>query len=244
MGLYEDDTVWFEVLRAREYHAQLEQERKRLEQEQKRHEDDWIDDFFKKHRHLDEESFSADKKLPQKKVRHVSKKKVSRSVSNSGTNNGKPVAEIVSAESLVVIDGSNIIGMDENLRVDILKAIVEALKKDGYKYKIFVDKSVFGWLRNKKADESGVDYLSKGGTAGDVIVAPSKTEADGQILQLAEFESNVHIVSNDRYRDYVELHPWLKNKGSANRLHGINLVPMGDGRVRVLIAGFNLDIVV
>lgn len=77
-----------------------------------------------------------------------------------------------------------------------------------------------------------------------MVVAPSRAEANGQILQLAEFEPNVHIVSNDRYRDYVEFHPWLLNKGSANRVHGINLVPMSDGRVRVLIAGFNLDIVV
>lgn len=41
-------------------------------------------------------------------------------------------------------------------------------------------------------------------------------------------------------RDASEMHPWLKDGGSANRLHGINVVPMGDGRSRILLAGFNL----
>ena len=42
-------------------------------------------------------------------------------------------------------------------------------------------------------------------------------------------------------RDAAEMHPWLmKDGGSANRLHGINVVPMGDGRSRILLAGFNL----
>ena len=41
--------------------------------------------------------------------------------------------------------------------------------------------------------------------------------------------------------DAAEMHPWLmKDGGSANRLHGINVVPMGDGRSRILLAGFNL----
>lgn len=155
----------------------------------------------------------------------------------------KTPAGVVLTDSMVVLDGSNIIGADENLRVRVLVAIVSALKEAKYSFKIFVDKTIFGWLR-KKQDDEGLQYLSESEKQGVVVVTPSRAEADGQILQLAEFEPNVHIVSNDRYRDYVKLHPWLLNKDSANRVHGINLVPMSDGRVRVLIAGFNLDIVV
>lgn len=76
---------------------------------------------------------------------------------------------------------------------------------------------------------------------GELIVAPSKTEADGQLLQFAEYEKDSHVISNDQYRDYGNLHPWVK---TGNRVHGFNLVPLGKGVYRVLVAGFNLDIVV
>lgn len=154
----------------------------------------------------------------------------------------KPVVVGIPVESLIVIDGSNVIGSDAELRVKILSAIIQALERMGYQYKVFVDKSIFGWLR-KIQDEEGLQYISEGVKQGVIIVAPSKAEADGQILQLAEFEKEVHIITNDRYRDYVEIHPWLADRCASNRLHGINLVYV-NGRMRVLIAGFNLDIAV
>ena len=156
----------------------------------------------------------------------------------------KPMAFAVPKTCLVCIDGSNVIGLDEQLRTRILESIVNALREAGYQFKVFVDKTIFSWLRNKKSDGVGADYLSNGEKEGFVIVAPNKTEADGQILQLAEFEENVHVISNDRYHDYAEMHPWLNDRGCGTRIHGVNLVPMAGGKVRVLIAGFNLDITV
>ena len=100
---------------------------------------------------------------------------------------------------------------------------------------------MIGRLKHKVHDEAGLQYLKEGEKNGLVVIAPGRVEADGQILQFAEFEKNVHIITNDHYRDYGEMHPWLKD---GNRLHGINVVPMGDGRFRVLVAGFNLDITV
>lgn len=163
---------------------------------------------------------------------------------NPQTSSCKPDAEVVSKDSVICIDGSNIIGVDDNLRTKVLKAITTALNNAGYDYKVFVDRTIFGWLRNKKQDDEGAKYLSDGESEGRIIVAPNKAEADGQILQLAEFEKNVHIITNDHYRDYAKLHPWLNNSGAANRLHGINVVSMGNGKSRILIAGFNLDITV
>ena len=155
----------------------------------------------------------------------------------------KETAKVVPVTSLLCLDGSNIIGINSNLRTKVLQAIIEALRDDLYKCVVFVDNSIFGWLK-KMHDERGCAYLRECEKNGQIIVAPNKAEADGQILQLAEFEKNAHIITNDRYRDYAEMHPWLNDRGVENRLHGVNVVPMDNGKSRILVAGFNLDITV
>ena len=164
---------------------------------------------------------------------------------SNGANTGsrKPDAEVVPKECLICVDGSNVICMDENLRTKVLQAITTALNDAGYRSKVFVDRTIFGWLRNKAHDEAGADYLSDCEKKGLIFAAPGKAEADGQILQLAKFE-NAHVITNDLYRDYAKMHPWLNDGNSPRRLHGINIVPMGNGVSRILIAGFNLDITV
>ena len=155
----------------------------------------------------------------------------------------KPQKKAVKKKSLICIDGSNVImRRGRKPRVEILRAIMVALEGNGYRVKTFVDKSVFPRLMRYE-DEDGVAFLKCGEKKGVVTVAPSKTEADGQLLQLVKFEKDAHAISNDRYRDYVEMHPWIKDD-NGKKIHGFNLVPMEDGVVRVLIAGFNLDITV
>lgn len=158
------------------------------------------------------------------------------------TRQPKEDAVVVPKGTVVCIDGSNVIRKDLEKRTKTLWAMIEALEKNGYHAKTFVDRSIFPWLRNDMHDEEGAESLNRGVEKTLVIVAPSKAEADGQILQFAEYERSAHIISNDRYRDYVKLHPWLDD--GKNRVHGFNLVRMGNGSVRVLIAGFNLDITV
>ena len=166
---------------------------------------------------------------------------IDRDIENREKSIYKPDAVVVPTDSLICIDGSNVVGRDDKLRTKTLKAIVRALNDADYKVKVFVDRSIFGWLKHKMNDIEGSNYLSRCERDGIIIVAPSKAEADGQILQFAEFEKNAHIITNDKYRDYVQMHPWLED---GKRLHGINIVPMNDDKFRILIAGFNLDIIV
>ena len=159
---------------------------------------------------------------------------------NGEVRRRKPDAVVVDKKCLICIDGSNVISAVEQLRTLTLKKLVEALTKSGYRYRVFVDKSIFRWLTRNKFD-TDLAYLRDMESRGELIVAPTKTEADGQLLQFAEYEKDSHVISNDQYRDYGKLHPWVK---TGNRVHGFNLVPLGEGVYRVLVAGFNLDIVV
>lgn len=161
-------------------------------------------------------------------------------VSNTGSLSRKPDVEAVAKGSLIVIDGSNVIGACEKLGALGLEAVERGLVEAGYSCKVFVDKSIFGWL-NRLRDEDGIRYIRRGERHRTIFVAPNKAEADGQILQLAKYEYSTRIITNDRYRDYYKLHPWLNE---SKKLHGINVIPMDDGRYRILIEGFNLDIVV
>ena len=156
----------------------------------------------------------------------------------------KSAVEMVSKDSLICIDGGNIIGLDDKLRTKVLEAVVNALRGRGYNCIVFVDKSIFGWLRHEMHDETGADYVAAGEKSGLIFVVRNKTEAIGQILQLAKFEENVHILSTDKFRDYAGRSSWLREEGAVSRLHGTNIVPVGDGKFRILVAGFDLDIIV
>lgn len=168
------------------------------------------------------------------------------SVQKSKNGTCKPDAKPISKDSFIAIDGSNVICYgDEKCNgvrgTKVLSAVVNSLVRNGYQCKVFLDGSMIGRLKHKEHDEEGLKYLQDGEKKGRVVIAPGGAEADGQILQFADFEKNVHVITNDHYRDYEKMHPWLKD---GNRLHGINVVPMGDARFRVLVAGFNLDITV
>ena len=158
---------------------------------------------------------------------------------------------LVPNTSLVVIDGNNLVLSGEELGtengkklgVEILKAVLAALDEKEYRHVVFFDKSIFYRLREELHDQNGIDYIREGVKLGIFHIAPSKVEADGQILQLADKEGGSHVVSRDHFRDYERIYPWIKGSRNSCRVHGLNLVPTTGG-VRILIAGFDLDIVV
>lgn len=155
----------------------------------------------------------------------------------------KEPVRLVPISSLIIVDGSNLVGHDVGLRTRALEAVLKAFDANGYKYKVFFDKSIFGWLK-KQGDQRGFRYVKDGEARGAFFIAPSRAEADGQILQMADKEpGEPHVVSLDNYADRAGIYPWVLNKGAGCRVHGWNFVESGTG-VRVLIADFNLDIVI
>ena len=154
----------------------------------------------------------------------------------------KSDAVLVPRTSLIIIDGNNLVSYDDELRTKTLKAVLAALDANGYRYVVFFDKGIFRWLETEFNDKVGVDYIREGEAARVFHIAPSRAEADGQILQLADKEG-AHVISCDRFRDYEKNYPWIKGSRNSCRVHGWNLVPVKGG-VRALIVGFDLDIVV
>ena len=158
-------------------------------------------------------------------------------------NAKKPDAATVPKKGFICVDGSNIVGHESGLRTRMLKALIDALSTNGYQYKVFFDKSTFGWLKRINAT-SDLAYLRELESKGELIVAPNKTEADGQILQFAEFEKASHVISRDIFKDYMKLHPWLRGGKTGSRVHGFNIVPIENGTYRMLVGGFNMDVVI
>lgn len=150
---------------------------------------------------------------------------------------------LVPNTSLVVVDGNNMVLDNKELRVETLKAVLAALDSKGYRSVVFFDKSIFRRLKEEFHDQNGVDYIREGEKRGIFYITPSHAEADGQILQLADKEGGAHVLSRDRFRDYEKIYPWIKGSRNSCRVHGWNLVPTKGG-VRVVIPGFDLDIVV
>lgn len=155
----------------------------------------------------------------------------------------KPDATIVSKKGFICVDGSNIIGHKCGLRTRLLRALLDALSANGYRHKVFLDKSTFRWLTRINAT-SDLAYLRELESKEGLLVTPNKVEADGQILQFMEYEKDSHIISCDEFKDYVKLHPWLMERENGGRVHGFNVVPIDNGAYRMLPANFNLDIVV
>ena len=65
-----------------------------------------------------------------------------------------------------------------------------------------------------------------------------------QILKLADNEDGEpHVISYDDYKDRADIYPWVLNCKGDSRVHAWNFIQTVKG-VRILIADFNLDIVI
>ena len=166
-----------------------------------------------------------------------------RPASTTKQSGEKESAHLVPQTSLIIIDGSNLVGFDDGLRTRALEAVLKALASNGYQYRVFFDKSIFSWLKRLR-DQRGIDFINDGVNNGSFIIAPSRTEADGQILQLADNEDGEpHVISYDDYKDRADIYPWVLNRKGDSRVHAWNFIQTAKG-VRILIADFNLDIVI
>lgn len=107
-----------------------------------------------------------------------------------------------------IVDGANLAYAERGGRgrpkIANLMAIRAALEERGFDVTIFVDASLA-----RRIDDP--DRLRALIGDGEIIQSPAGTEADEAILEMAR-ERDAVVVSNDRFRDWVDEFPWIDER--------------------------------
>ena len=112
----------------------------------------------------------------------------------------------------VVVDGSNVMHwLDGKPRVEPLLQVVAALKRRGFAPGVVFDANVGHKLAGHSAHEGAMAKLL-GLPVNWVIVVGKGVVADAVILQAAR-DLQARIVTNDRFREWVEAHPEVAEPG-------------------------------
>lgn len=115
---------------------------------------------------------------------------------------GKEVREVI------VVDGANVAyeekGEGGKPRVANIVAVRRALEGEGFDPVVVIDAS----LKYDIDDPAQLESLIESQAVRQV---PAGTDADFFILEIAE-QHEARVVTNDRYRDYQDQHPWINER--------------------------------
>lgn len=149
----------------------------------------------------------------------------------------------------VLVDGSNIIwwfsGSNAEASVPALRSkalclIMALLEKAGYSAHVFFDATI-PYVLDEKGDAVGKAFLAflKTQKPELLTVVPGGSSADDYILMLADRKGS-HIISNDRFSQYVARYPWVKNKETeGKRVHRVEVV---DGELMLPSLGLSVSV--
>jgi Zc3h12a-like Ribonuclease NYN domain len=116
----------------------------------------------------------------------------------------------------VIVDGSNVMyWVDNSQSIVTLVAVVQHLERLGYRPFVIFDANA-GYLLNGSFSNADAFGRMLGLPTKQVIVAPKGTPADPIILANAR-QSGLPIVTNDRYRDWLDQHPEVRAPGRLIR---------------------------
>lgn len=120
------------------------------------------------------------------------------------------------AVPMVVVDGSNVMyWKDEKPRLDTVREVVAHLEAQGFKPGVMFDANA-GYLLTGKYQHHPAFAKLLGLTPDRVLVVPKGQPADPTILAAAR-ELDARIVTNDRFRDWAEHHPEVRQPGHLIR---------------------------
>jgi hypothetical protein len=117
------------------------------------------------------------------------------------TRQGKPI----------VVDGSNVMHWGGDPSLMVVKRVIGALKERGFEPIVYFDANVGYKLTNKHIDGSDM-AVELGLPKDDVTLAPSGTPADPILLKHAA-DDGMRVVTNDRFLDWKQDFPKLRDKG-------------------------------
>ena len=112
------------------------------------------------------------------------------------------------SREVVIIDGANVAYEERSAggkpKLSNLLRVRGELEERGLEAVIIVDAS----LKYDIDDQSQLEVLIQ---SQKVRQVPAGTDADYFIIQLAD-QFNARVVTNDRYRDYLEQYPWINDR--------------------------------
>lgn len=124
----------------------------------------------------------------------------------------RPRRKVRAARKPIVVDGSNVLyWKDETPRIDAVREVVDHLSCLGYHVGVVFDANVGYLISDRYRHDRDMGYLL-GMPQARVLVVPKGTPADVYILAAAR-DLGARIVTNDRYRDWVEDHPEIRTPG-------------------------------
>jgi len=116
----------------------------------------------------------------------------------------------------IAVDGSNVLyWQDETPSLQTVRLVVDALKRRGMKPVVWFDANV-GYLVGDRYLGPSPLARSFGLSVRQVIVAPKGTPADPMVIEGAR-SLNARIVSKDRFRDWQDQFPEVRDADSFLR---------------------------
>lgn len=135
----------------------------------------------------------------------------------------------------ILIDGNNVMRATQGeYHPSYLSIIVRELSLRGCEWQIIADANI-GYLIDKNATgQEKSEFANLREMAGPrFVMVPGGSRADEFLLLLANTD-NASIITNDRYRNYAELYPWVRD---ASRLLKYMVVAG-----RILVPGLNMSL--
>lgn len=112
----------------------------------------------------------------------------------------------------IVVDGSNVMHwLDETPQIETLRVVVAELQQRGYVPSIIFDANAGYKLTGRYQNDRALGR-ALGLPADQVMVVPKGTPADPTVLAAAR-DFGARIVTNDRYRDWAEAYPEVREPG-------------------------------
>ncbi|MGN0867677.1 MAG: VWA domain-containing protein [Oligosphaeraceae bacterium] len=125
-------------------------------------------------------------------------------------------------EEIYLLDGTNIMMWDKlNSGCDLrpLLSLTEELTRRNKNFYVFFDASTPHILRKgKHPEQEKLFHKLLQEQSNQFKEVPAGRQADNFLLQTADNYQNALIISNDRYRDHIQAHPWLKQAKEQGRL--------------------------
>ncbi|WP_353309299.1 hypothetical protein [Shimia sp. NS0008-38b] len=124
----------------------------------------------------------------------------------------RPEAAPTSSADMLIVDGSNVMFWKENTPdIQTVQRLVDHLRNKGFKVGVIFDASAGHVLFQRYIDDDEFAKLLKLKT-DECFVVPKGTIADAYILQAAR-DLDAGVVTNDRYRDWVDKFPEVRTPG-------------------------------